>query len=146
MCEFCRTEVFIEGYNIVPVEFAVTELEERGSWQLLELPEDVYFELHTIGSDEHWTNDIEGRFFPNSHFVAISDDEGKECETHFMTETEAVANLKKEFAQIPKDYTTLEQIANDYDFITAYWHVSKSNICPPITTKLIQCLIESVKQ
>ena len=146
--EYCRTEIHINGCQPLPYQLAVTEYEDRENWLPIELPEGVYFELHTTESDQHWTNDASRKVFVCPYHVVMIDEAEEELEGYFRSEDEAVKFIRTNNSNIPGYLTTLSEI-NDYcmdNGLNILWHYSKteiSNICPPVTAKLIKCLIEA---
>lgn len=147
--EYCQTEIQINGYYPLPYKLAMTEYEDRANWLPLELPEDVFFELHTIGTDEHWTNDVNRKVFVCPYHVVVLDETGEELEGNFRSEEEAVKFVTANNSNIPGSLTKLDEI-NDYcmdnglDVLLHYYKTEISNVCPPITAKMIKCLIEAI--
>lgn len=60
------------------------------AWFPIELPEGVFFKLHTTETDEHWTNDSNRKIFVCPYHVVVQDEAEDEFEGHFLTEDEAV--------------------------------------------------------
>ena len=146
--EYCRTEIHINGRQPLPYQLAVTEYEDRANWRPIELLEGVFFELHTTEYDEHWTNDASRKVFVCPYHVVMIDEAEDELEGYFRSEDEAVKFIRTNNSNILGNLTTLSEI-NDYcmdNGLNILWHYSKteiSNICPPVTAKLIKCLIEA---
>lgn len=149
MTEYCRTEIHINGRQPLPYQLAITEYEDRKNWLPIELPEGVFFELHTTETDEHWTNDSNREVFVCPYHVVVLDEAEDEFEGHFRSEDEAVKFVTDNNRNTPDNLTTLSEI-NDYcmdNDLNVLWHYYKteiSNICPPITAKMIKCLLEAV--
>ena len=148
MTEYCRTEIHINGRQPLPYKLAITEYEDRENWLPIEMPEGVFFELHTTETDEHWTNDSNREVFVCPYHIVVLDEAEDEFEGHFLTEDEAVRFVLETNRYIPRNLTTMGEI-NDYctdNGLNVLWYYSKteiSNICPPITTKMIKCLLEA---
>ena len=106
--------------------------------------------MHAMDEVYDWTNDIEGKVVNRPFCVAVINDEGDEIESRFYTEDEAVQFVKDSNSGIPKELMTLDAI-NDFCMSKALevlWYYRETIInpvCPPRTTKLIECLIEAVK-
>ena len=70
---------------------------------------------------------------------------------NFYTEDEAVQFVKDSNSGVPKDLMTLDAI-NDFcmskalEILWYYRETIINPVCPPRTTKLIECLIEAVKR
>ena len=84
--EYCRTEIHINGRQPLPYQLAVTEYEDRANWRPIELPEGVFFELHTTEYDEHWTNDASRKVFVCPYHVVMIDEAEDELEGYFRSE------------------------------------------------------------
>lgn len=149
MTEYCRTEIHINGRQPLPYQLAITEYEDRVAWLPIELPEGVFFELHTTETDEHWTNDSNREVFVCPYHIVVLDEAGEELEGHFRTEEEAVRFVTDNNSNVPGNLTTMSEI-NNYctdNGLNVLWYYSKteiSNICPPITAKMIKCLLEAI--
>lgn len=147
--EYCHTEIHINGSQPLPYQLSMIEFEDRANWLPLELPEDAFFELHTIGTDEHWTNDVNRKVFICPYHVVMLDETGEELQGNFRSEEEAVKFVTANNSNIPGNLTTLNEI-NDYcmnnelEILWYYYKTEISNVCPPITAKMINCLIEAI--
>lgn len=92
-------------------------------------PPEVYFELHALSDDNvHWTNDAERRYFIYPYFIVAPKNENENVIGSFRTEEEA-----ENFLKVNKDYFF-------------YWHTTVHNACPPLTTKIINCLIDAINK
>ena len=101
-----------------------------------------------VAAVRHWTNDASRKVFVCPYHVVMIDEAEEELEGYFRSEDEAVKFIRTNNSNIPGYLTTLSEI-NDYcmdNGLNILWHYSKteiSNICPPVTAKLIKCLIEA---
>lgn len=120
----------------------------ENSWNSDELVfKKVSFQLHSIGSDEHWTNDKDGLYFPERYFVSVINDSQENIGDGFLCEREAVRFVKKNCVRIPAALSSLDSI-NDYclrnrlDSLWAYYHILYKCKCPPLTCNIINCILE----
>ena len=81
----------------------------------------VYFLSQVFESEEHWTNDAEGKYFTMRYHVCIDEGE-KDCVyTDLDTEQDVVNFSKRHNIKVPRDLETIEQIRdfcsnNDIEF------------------------------
>lgn len=138
-----------DGRYYLQMDSWIEEWEEE-DWQTRDFPSGVYYELHSMDGNEEWdwTNDIEGKFFKEHNLALTVEGQSEELEGAFDTEAEAVQFIKDHSSGIPEDLVTLDDVAsyclkNHLDTLWYYGHTEVNNICPPITAKVIDCLIEA---
>lgn len=124
---WCDAEVIDEG------DYSVLMFREENKWRrsenierLLSLEEygqdtKVYFLSQVFESEEHWTNDAEGRYFSMRYNVCINDGEGDYAYADLDTEQDVVNFCKKHNIEVPQDSKTIEEIRefcsnNDIEF------------------------------
>lgn len=140
-----------DGRFYLQMSSSTAEWEEQEDWQTKVFPSEVYYELHSMDGNEEWdwTNDTEGKFF-KEHNIALSvDGQTEELEGSIDTEAEAVQFIKDHSPGIPEDLVTLEDITdycmkNHLDTLWYYGHNEVNNVCPPIMTRVIECLLEAI--
>ena len=139
-----------EGESVFVLFVQLNEEEDTSRWQKSDFPPGVYYELHAMDEVNDWTNDIEGKIVNRPFCVAVMNDAGDEIESRFHTEDEAVQFVKDSNSGVPKDLMTLDAI-NDFCMSKALevlWYYRETIInpvCPPRTTKLIECLIKAAR-
>lgn len=124
---WCDAEVIDKG------DYSVLMFREENNWRrsenierLLSLEEfgqdtKVYFLSQVFESEEHWTNDAEGKYFTMRYNVCINDGEGDYAYADFNTEQDVVNFCKKHNIGISRDLDTIEQLRdfcsnNDIEF------------------------------
>lgn len=140
-----------EGRYFLQTESWIEEYEDKENWQKAVFPTYVFYELHTVDGVDDWTNDKEGKFFKEHELAIIADGQSEELGSGFDTEAEAIKFVKEHCAGIPKDLMTIEDIntycmKNHLDTLWYYGHTIVNKTCPPITTKIIECLIEAINK
>lgn len=99
----------------------------------------IYYKIGIVESEEHWTNDIEGKYFNQPFFVDLVNDQGKEVAKEFSTYQDVIGFVKKSCSGIPDYLMTIEKI-DEYLSIRGttkvhpsrlcyYYEVRKDNIC-----------------
>lgn len=146
----CDEIVIVEkdGRYYLQMNSSIEEWEEKEDGETKVFPSGVYYTLHAMDGNEvwDWTNDTEGRFFKEHNLALSVDRQSEELEGAFDTEAEAVQYVKDHSSDIPEDLVTLDDITdyclkNHLDTLWYYGHTEANNICPTITTKLIECLL-----
>ena len=72
----------------------------------------VYFLSQVFESEEHWTNDAEGRYFSMRYNVCINDGEGDYAYADLDTEQDVVKFCIRHNIEVPQDIETIEQLKN----------------------------------
>ena len=116
--QWCDAEVIGEG------EQSVLMFREENKWRrsenierLLSLEEygqdtKVYFLSQLFESEEHWTNDAEGKYFSMRYNVCINDGEGDYAYADLDTEQDVVKFCIRHNIEVPQDIETIEQLKN----------------------------------
>lgn len=124
---WCDAEVIDE------VGYSVLMFREENKWRrsenierLLSLEEygqdtKVYFLSQVFESEEHWTNDTEGKYFSMRYNVCINDGEGDYAYADLDTEQDVVKFCIRHSIEVPQDIETIEQLKyfcsnNDIEF------------------------------
>lgn len=114
-----------DGRYVLSLWVSIAEWIDYEYWVYPGFPTGVYFELHSYGHDYHWTNDIDRKQFTHPYFVIVDDEQGY-AEVDFLTEAEAQEFIKGRE-------------------VMEYWHITIRGSCPPVTTRVIQCIIDAIK-
>lgn len=150
---YCDEAAVIEkdGRYYLQMGSSIEEWEDVEDWQTRVFPAGVYYELHSMDGNEEWdwTNDTEGRFFKKHNLAITVDGQTEELQGSFDTEAEAVQFIKDHSPGIPEDLVTLDEVAgyclkNHLDTLWYYGHKEVNNVCPPIMTRVIECLLEAI--
>lgn len=72
----------------------------------------VYFLSQVFESEEHWTNDAEGKYFSMRYNVCINDGEGDYAYADLDTEQDVVKFCIRHNIEVPQDIETTEQLKN----------------------------------
>ena len=116
--QWCDAEVIGEG------EHSVLMFREENKWRrsenierLLSLEEygqdtKVYFLSQVFESEEHWTNDAEGKYFSMRYNVCTNDGEGDYAYADLDTEQDVVKFCIRHNIEVPQDIETIEQLKN----------------------------------
>ena len=72
----------------------------------------VYFLSQVFESEEHWTNDAEGKYFSMRYNVCINDGEGDYAYADLDTEQDVVKFCIRHNIEVRQDIETIEQLKN----------------------------------
>lgn len=148
----CNEVAVVEkgGRYYLQLDSCIEEWEDEEDWQTRVFPSGVYYELHSMDGNEEWdwTNDTEGEFFKEHNLALTVDGQTEELKGSFDTEAEAVQFIKDHSSGIPEDLVKLDDIAdycmkNHLRTLWYYGHTEVNNTCPPITAKVIECVLEA---
>lgn len=116
--QWCDAEVIDKD------DYSVLMFREENKWRrseniekLLSLEEygkdtKVYFLSQVFESEEHWTNDAEGKYFSMRYNVCINDGEGDYAYADLDTEQDVVKFCIRHNIEVPQDIETIEQLKN----------------------------------
>lgn len=143
--------VNIGGQPFLSLDLRTMEYADRELWDYVGFPEGVYYEMHTIETEEHLCNDRHGVYFDKPFSICVIDDNGEDKYAKFKTEDEAVRFAMANCPGIPKELKTIDEIdtyCSDHELhhLCYYGHTVLSNICSPITTRIIWCLADVIKE
>ena len=133
------------------LDLRIMEYADREYWGNVCFPEGVYYELHTIKTEEHLCNDKHGVYFDKPFSICVIDDNGEDKYAKFKTEDEAVRFAMANCSGIPKELKTINEVGNycsDYElnYLWYYGHTVFSKTCSPTTSKIIWCLADVIKE
>ena len=115
---WCDAEVIDEdGYSVLMFREENKWRRSENIEKLLSLEEygqdtKVYFLSQVFESEEHWTNDAEGRYFSMRYNVCINDGEGDYAYADLDTEQDVVKFCIRHNIEVPQDIETIEQLKN----------------------------------
>lgn len=115
---WCDAEVIDEdGYSVLMFREENKWRRSENIEKLLSLEEygkdtKVYFLSQVFESEEHWTNDAEGKYFSMRYNVCINDGEGDYAYADLDTEQDVVKFCIRHNIEVPQDIETIEQLKN----------------------------------
>lgn len=115
---WCDAEVIDEdGYSVLMFREENKWRRSENIERLLSLEEygkdtKVYFLSQVFESEEHWTNDAEGKYFSMRYNVCINDGEGDYAYADLDTEQDVVKFRIRHNIEVPQDIETIEQLKN----------------------------------
>ena len=115
---WCDAEVIDEdGYRVLMFREENKWRRSENIEKLLSLEEygkdtKVYFLSQVFESEEHWTNDAEGRYFSMRYNVCINDGEGDYAYADLDTEQDVVKFCIRHNIEVLQDIETIEQLKN----------------------------------
>ena len=115
---WCDAEVIDEdGYSVLMFREENKWRRSENIERLLSLEEygqdtKVYFLSQVFESEEHWTNDAEGKYFFMRYNVCINDGEGDYAYADLDTEQDVVKFCIRHNIEVPQDIETIEQLKN----------------------------------
>ncbi|MDO4497605.1 MAG: hypothetical protein Q4B58_07250, partial [Bacteroidales bacterium] len=80
--------------------------------QLGEPEPNIYMLAECFEDGVHWTNDREGKYFPERYRVLTDIDDD---DVYFVTREEAIAHFHKAYPELPADMNDIEQICKICD-------------------------------